>query len=124
MGRRHLAGLRRDELLKPSGDTRWPLVGCTALLTAAVALPAGIWIARATMSVPANAPDMAGRATSRPTEAAGRNPYSAEILNDPYVIDRQLAVVEAMERDCARFSNGCAEAKAARAYIERRAADD
>ena len=122
MGRRHLAYLRGNELLKRSGDTRWPLVGCTALLTAAVALPAGIWIARATMSVPANAPDAVSRPASRPTGAAGRNPYSAEILNDPYVIDRQLAVVEAMERDCARFGNGCAEARAARAYIDRRAA--
>ena len=122
MARRHLPHLRRDELLKPSGERRWPLVGCTALLTAAVALPAGIWIARATMSVPANEPDPVSRSTSSPSGAVGRNPYSAEILNDPYVIDRQLAVVEAMERDCARFGNGCAEARAARAYIDRRAA--
>ena len=124
MGRRHFADLWRDELLKPSGDRQWPLVGCTALLTAAVALPAGIWIARTTMSVPADEADAASRPTSRPTGAAGRNPYSAEILNDPYVIDRQLAVIEAMERDCARFGNGCAEAKAARAYIGRRAATE
>ena len=89
-----------------------------------MALPAGIWIARTTMSAPANEPDGVSRATSRPTRAVGRNPYSAEILNDPYVIDRQLAVVEAMERDCARFGNGCAEARKARAYIDRRAAEN
>ena len=118
---------RGDELLKRPGDRGWPLVGCTALLTAAVALPAGVWIARATMSVPTSEPAATSEPTSRtarPTQTATRNPYSAEILNDSYVIDWQLAVVEAMERDCARFGNGCAEAKAARAYIERRAAED
>lgn len=120
MARRHRPHLRRDELLKPSGDRRWPLVGCTALLTATAALPAGIWIARATMSVPASPSEPTSRAV-RPTQATGRNPYSAEILNDPYVIERQLAVVEAMERECARFGNGCADARKARAYIDRRA---
>ena len=76
------------------------------------------------MDGPADAPETASRSISRSAGSASRNPYSAEILNDTYVIDRQLAVVEAMERDCARFGNGCAEARKARAYIDRRAAED
>ena len=81
-----------------------------------------MWVARETMGVPSAAaergPASSSGSQSR-TESALRNPYSAEMLTDSVVLERQSAVVEAMELDCARFRRNCAEARQARAYIDR-----
>lgn len=93
---------------------QWRRLGCTVLLTAAVAFPAGMWLARS-----------AGPPPSTPTRAAPagsadvRNPYSATIRNDPYVLERQRALVEAMESGCRNNGDLCAEARAARRYLDR-----
>ena len=79
-------------------DRNWPQIGCVMLLTAAVAFPAGLWMAGST-DQSAGAPKVS--APRRPGSPV-RNPYSATIRNDPYVLDAQRAVVEAMERACDR----------------------
>lgn len=105
---------------------KWPLVAVTAVLTAAVAFPAGLWISTMPTATGEEAPDtepaQRSRATAPTTKAAVRDVYSARIASDPYVIDEQRAVVEAMERNCRHLGEGCGEAAAARKYIDRQAA--
>lgn len=101
-------------------------LGGVVLLTAAIAFPAGLWVAGAlspdtpdppppTIAVPAALPSR---------QPLARNPYSTSIRRDPYVLDRQRVVVEAMETACRRLNERCAEARAARRYLARQAADD
>lgn len=96
-------------------------IGCAILLIAAVAFPAGIWLARTSQAPLAGAP-APSRAPAR-AKAVARNPYSANIRDDPYVLERQRGLVEAMERGCARSGAGCAEARQARRYIDAREAE-
>lgn len=85
----------------------------TALLTAAVALPAGWWLAEATRGEPA-----ADRRATPPAATAARDVYSAGFRDDPYVLAQQREVVEALERECRTTGVRCAEARAARRYLE------
>lgn len=101
----------------------WPQIGCAIFLTAAVALPAGVWLAERSPRAPA-APSSANAARSPPPAPEVRNVYSANIRNDPYVLDRQRAVVESMERLCRSERRNCAEASAARRYLDARMAED
>jgi hypothetical protein len=97
------------------GNGQWRQVGCSVLLTAAVAFPAGMWLARSAGPSPASPPSRAA-----PSSAADvRNPYSATIRSDPYVLARQRALVEAMENSCRGHDEMCAEARAARRYLDR-----
>ena len=66
---------------------------------------------------PAGAP-AASLASGRPT---GRNPYSSDVVTDPYVLEQQLAIVEAMERSCRQLGENCREARQARRYIDEQA---
>lgn len=100
-------------------NRNWPQIGCVMLLTAAVAFPAGLWMAGST-NPRADAPKALAPLRSG---SAVRNPYSATIRNDPHVLDAQRAVVEAMERACDRERTQCAEAAAARRYLDDRPAD-
>ena len=101
--------------------TRLP-IGCAVLLTAAVMFPAGLWVAgtlRPAATVPAAVPRPSAGAAS-----AFRNPYSANVRGDPYVLEKQRALVEAMERACRTQRQGCAEAAGARRYLDARASKE
>jgi hypothetical protein len=49
---------------------------------------------------------------------AGRDVYSPRVIGDPYVIEQQRKVLEALEVSCRRFKRHCAEAEQARLRIE------
>lgn len=103
--------------------SRWPALGCATALTAAVTFPAGIWVATQFGRVETSAagePPTRVRATRR--QSSGRDPYSPEILSDPYVLEQHRKLAEAMERGCRLTGQGCLEAAQARAYVERRPA--
>ena len=107
-----------------SANGNWRQVGCAVLLTAAVAFPAGLWLASSRgVAPPLPTPLQTPRAKS-PAASELRNPYSATIRTDAYVLGRQRALVEAMESDCRHNGSGCSEARAARNYLGRMEAPD
>lgn len=110
-------------MTKPPANLRQ--TGCAIALTAAVALPVGFWLAGTMPPAPAERRAESRSSHSRPSlprMPVARDVFSTNIRNDPYVLDRQTALVEAMEGDCRRTGTGCPEAQAARAYIAGRTA--
>ncbi len=86
-------------------------LGCAALVGAAVAFPVGVMVGgRGVEEAPAGA-------KARRT-AEGRNFYSPSFRSDPYVLEQQRRVVEALELGCRQFGERCREAAAARRRIE------
>lgn len=91
----------------------WRGLGCSVVLGAAIAFPVGIIIGN-------GQPEKAGTEITRPDAARGnrappaRNPYSPNVGSDPYVIDQQRRVVEALETNCRHFHSHCTEAQQAR----------
>jgi hypothetical protein len=63
----------------------------------------------------------AGRAASASISSAGkvkaRNPYSAKVVIDPYVLEQQRATVEALRRSCEQTKQHCALAEGASEYL-------
>ena len=57
-------------------------------------------------------------------KAQSRNLYSPRITNDPYVVSQQRAVVEALEAECRHDGAHCAEAQAARRWMNERDTSD
>ena len=55
-------------------------------------------------------------------EAEARNPYSPQILSDPYVVRKHREIVEALETYCRQTGKDCIEAKQARRYLLEREA--
>ena len=55
---------------------------------------------------------------SRVAKPVARNPYSPSISKDPYVLDRQRRVVEALEAQCRNQRERCAEAEQARLWMD------
>lgn len=49
---------------------------------------------------------------------AARNPYSARVVTDPYVLRQQRAAAEALSRSCERSREHCDLAAAASRYID------
>ena len=47
-----------------------------------------------------------------------RDVYSPSVLDDPYVIEQQLRVVEALELSCRQLGERCQEAQRARERVE------
>lgn len=99
----------------------WRLAGCAVLLGAVFAFPAGMMFAgdrlqndRPTAS--------AAKGASAPRRAA-RDFYSPDILNDPYVVEQQIRVVEALELSCRQLNELCREAKQARQRMEQQTSD-
>ena len=83
------------------------------LLGAAIAFPAGLWVA--------------GRQdTSRPSvprpQSERRAVFSPDVRGDPYVLDQLRQQVEALEAHCRRTGEMCAEARGARQRQEQLAA--
>lgn len=100
-------------------DKRW--LGCAALLGALVAFPAGMMLGGGGAGSDQGAERDAGRAGGAPRSKpprAVRDFYSPSVLNDPYVIEQQLRVVEALELSCRQFGARCAEARKARERVE------
>jgi hypothetical protein len=85
------------------------------LLGAAVAFPAGLWVAG---QREAAAPT---RARPRP-HAEMRRMFSPDVRGDPYVLDQLEQQVEALEGYCREAGKLCAEARGARARYEELAA--
>jgi len=79
-----------------------------------IALPAGIVAGRyLSVSDEPNRANAAAYDTGRRT----RDMYAPGFRNDPYVIDQQRRVVEALEQDCRRSNQHC-EAEQARRRVE------
>ena len=83
------------------------------LLALAVAFAAGMRVGRA-------GPER-GDARS-PQAASTRAVYSPNVLGDPWFLERQRENVEALERECADNGELCAEARAARRWLDEQAA--
>lgn len=111
--------------MRDRGARSWRTIGCTALLSAAVAFPAG-WLLSGRAGDAVRPDERPSRST--PVRSVGnggvRNMYTASPLSDPVVVQQHLRVVEAMERGCRLLGEGCAEAEQARRDIDRRLAAD
>ncbi len=83
------------------------------LLGAALAFPAGLWVA--------GRQDTARPSAPRP-HAERRAMFSPDVRGDPYVLDQLRQQVEALEAHCRRTGEMCAEARAARRRQEELAA--
>jgi hypothetical protein len=57
----------------------------------------------------------AGQSTAGP---AARNPYSARVVTDPYVLQQQRSTAEALRRSCEQRSEHCDLAAAATRYMD------
>jgi hypothetical protein len=100
----------------------WRLIGCAAAIGAVVAFPAGLMFAGL------GAPLSRDGSGARPDAPAGkkaeaRDFYSPKVTSDPYVLDQQRRVVEALELECRHYGKHCAEAGQARRRIEENARD-
>ena len=98
------------------------MIGFAAAIGAVLAFPAGLMVAGG------NAPPPREGGTARPgvpavKKVVARDFYSPKVTSDPYVLDQQRRVVEALELECRQFRKHCAEAGQARQRIEESAAD-
>lgn len=48
----------------------------------------------------------------------GRNHYSPELASDPYVLDQQRAVADALRRSCEETGEHCVLADGAQRYVD------
>jgi hypothetical protein len=100
-----------------SKSTDWRVIGCAALVGASVAFPLGLVVGAG------DPPQAAVKGESRQNPPsgqvrAGRDPYSPKVTSDPYVIEQQRRVLQALEVSCRGFKTHCAEARQARLRIE------
>jgi hypothetical protein len=101
-----------------SGGRDWRAAGCAALAAAAIAFPAGLYVGGN------RAPAGHAREPSRPAPSpsgparTSRNVYSPRVSDDPYVIEEQRKVLQALELSCRQMNRHCAEAEQARRRIE------
>jgi len=96
-------------------------LGCAAILGAAVAFPAGVMFAGHERVREKGLPAASG---SRATKPFVRNVYSPTIFHDPYFLDQQRRVVEALEAQCRNQRERCAEAQQARQWVEQQKASE
>ena len=89
---------------------RVALTVAAAFAGAAIAFPAGLYFARPTTPGDGLRP----RAGPVGGSTSVRNRYAPAMLSDPYFIDQQRRVVEALEASCRRSGAHCAEAQATR----------
>ena len=92
-----------------SGRETLRLLGAL-LLGAALAFPAGMMIA--------GRDEVAGTPAQHSQGAAVRNVFSPRVRSDPYFLDQQRKNVEALELHCRETGESCAEARAARRWLE------
>ena len=96
----------------------WRSIGCAALAGALIAFPAGVMLSRGERQETERR-----TAGPPPKQTEGRNFYSPGVVSDPYVLEQQRRVVEALEVSCRQFRENCAEARLARQRIEEAAGD-
>ena len=94
------------------------MLGCAALLGAAIAFPAGMMLGGRGAGPEGAAERGGGDAPRTEPKRTVRDFYSPSILDDPYVIEQQLRVVEALELSCRQYGERCAEARKARDRVE------
>ena len=81
------------------------------LIGAGLAFPFGLWVA--------GGADGASETPARRAPAAvGRAMYSPSIRDDPYFLEQQRKGIEALEAECRRTGDFCAEARRARRRFE------
>ena len=95
----------------------WRAIGCAAVLAAGLAFPLGLAVGRGDPPR-----EKAGR-PARPAPPPGpaptaRDVYSPRIAGDPYVIEQQRRVLQALEASCRQSGQYCLEAGQARRRIE------
>lgn len=91
-------------------------LGCALLVGAALAFPAGLLVA-----------GWRDEPRQRPTVRASapgpvRDVFSPALRSDPWFIERQRAGIEALEAHCRQTGENCAEARAARRWLDEQAA--
>ena len=103
--------------MRSGGARDWRGIGCVALAAASVAFPLGIIVgSRGPAGGGPGAP--ASRSSSAGQAPPARNVYSPRVGGDPFVIEQQLKVVEALELSCRQYKRQCPEAGRARLRIE------
>jgi hypothetical protein len=95
----------------------WRVIGCAALVGASVAFPVGLMVG-ADEPPHAAVKGESGRIPASGRGQVGRNPYSPKVTSDPYVIEQQRRVLQALEASCRGFKTHCEEAGQARLRIE------
>jgi hypothetical protein len=94
------------------------MLGCAALVGAIIAFPAGMMLG-GSWARPEQAAERAAGEVPRARPHTGvRDFYSPSVLDDPYVIEQQLRVVEALELSCRQYGERCAEAQKARQRVK------
>lgn len=87
------------------------------MLGASIAFPIGLIVGGGeTPSRNASGPSRPDPSSSESRTA--RNPYSPRVTGDPYVIEQQRRVLQALEVGCSQLKQHCAEAEQARRRIE------
>jgi hypothetical protein len=92
-------------------------LGCAALIGAAIAFPAGMMLGGGGGGE-READRRGEEVTPARAKQSMRDFYSPNILDDPYVIEQQLRVVEALELSCRHSGERCREARQARRRVE------
>jgi len=95
----------------------WRAIGCAGLLGASIAFPLGL-VVGADEPAHVAVKGGSGRNPSGGEGRVGRNRYSPNVTGDPYVIEQQRRVLQALEASCRGFRTHCAEAEQARLRIE------
>lgn len=99
----------------PRAGRRW-IIGGLLAVTAAIFFYAGILLGRqqAVSEQPEKRPPNVARASVKPLV---RNVFSPSIISDPYFLDEQRKLVEALERSCQFQRQNCETARKARAAL-------
>lgn len=92
----------------------WRGLGCAVLLGASIAFPLGMLVGG---NEPAGEISSQSAPPDRSQAPVARDVYSPRVIGDPYVIEQQRRVLEALELDCLRSRRHCAEAEQARRRI-------
>ncbi len=100
-----------------SGKRDWRSIFCAAVIGASIAFPTGI-IVGSNRSSSESAEDVSRPNSSGRQVAAGRDVYSPRVTTDPYVIEQQRKVAEALDVSCRQFDLHCVEAEQARLRIK------
>src|SRR5688572_9353653 len=101
----------------------WRMIGLAAAIGAVVAFPAGLMLAGRDAPPPRQNGSGARPDAPAAKKAEARDFYSPKVVSDPYVLDQQRRVVEALELECRHYGKHCAEAGQARRRIEENARD-
>ena len=85
------------------------------LVGAALAFPAGLLVAGLGAD---RAERPRARAAAASAASAVRDVYSPALRSDPWFIEQQRAGIEALEKHCRQSGESCAEARAARRWLD------